>query len=60
MAGVVALLNYAISADRDGETWPRDLLSGRRQTSGTWHNFLIRNLTEILPGLLRETTGKTV
>ena len=54
MAGVVALLEYAISADRDGETWPRDLLSGDGETGGSWHHFLILNLTEILPGLLPE------
>jgi hypothetical protein len=60
MAGVMALLNYAISADSDGETWPRDLLSDDGETSGSWHHFLIQNLAEILPGLLRETTGETV
>jgi hypothetical protein len=54
MVGVVALLNYAISADTDGETWPRHLLSDDGETGGSWHNFLIRNLTEILPGLLGE------
>jgi hypothetical protein len=54
MAGVMALLDYAISADTDGETWPQDLLSGDDETGGTWHQFLIQNLTEILPGLLRE------
>jgi hypothetical protein len=59
-AGVMALLDYAISADTDGETWPRDLLSGDGETSGSWHQFLIQNLTEILPGLLRETTGEAV
>jgi hypothetical protein len=56
MAGVMALLEYAISADRDGETWP-DLLSGDGEIGGSWHHFLIQNLTEILPGLLRETQG---
>jgi hypothetical protein len=54
MTGVLALLDYAISADTDGETWPRDLLSDDGETGGSWHHFLIRNLTEILPGLLRE------
>jgi hypothetical protein len=54
MTGVVALLNYAISADHDGETWPRALLSDDGETGGSWHHFLILNLTEILPGLLPE------
>ena len=53
-AGVMALLEYSISADCDGETWPRDLLSDDGKTGGSWHHFLILNLTEILPGLLPE------
>ena len=53
-AGVMALLEYSISADRDGETWPRALLSDDGETGGSWHHLLIQNLTEILPGLLRE------
>jgi hypothetical protein len=52
MAGVVALLNYAIAADRDGETWPPELLSDDGKTVRSWHHFLIQNLTEILPDLL--------
>jgi hypothetical protein len=60
MAGVVALLNYAISADTDGETWPRELLSDDGKTIRSWHHFVIQNLAEILPSLLRETTGGTV
>jgi hypothetical protein len=60
MAGVMALLDYAISADRDGETWPQHLLSDDGETGGSWHHFLIQNLTKILPDLLRETTGETV
>lgn len=59
MTGVMALLNYAISADRDGETWPRALLSDDGETGGSWHHFLIQNLTEILPGLLRSTGGQS-
>jgi hypothetical protein len=56
VAGVMALLKYSISADRDGETWPRHLLSDDGKTGGSWHHFLIQNLTEILPGILRETS----
>jgi hypothetical protein len=55
MAGVMALLNYAISADRDGEMWPPDLVAHDGESAGSWHNFLIRNLAEILPDILRET-----
>jgi hypothetical protein len=60
MAGVIALLDYAISADRDGETWPRELLADDGETDRSWHYFLIQNLKEILPGLLRETKGGMV
>jgi hypothetical protein len=51
----MALLEYSISADQDGETWPQSLLSGDGETGGSWHRFLIQNLTEVLPGLLRST-----
>jgi hypothetical protein len=54
MAGVMALLNYAISADRDGEMWPPELGADDGKSVRSWHNFLLRNLTEILPGLLPE------
>jgi hypothetical protein len=60
VAGVMALLEYSISADQDGETWPRELLSDDGETGGSWHHFLIQNLTKILPDLLRGTTGETV
>jgi hypothetical protein len=53
MTGVLALLDYAISADTDGETWPQWLLSDDGETGGSWHHFLIQNLTEILRDLLR-------
>jgi hypothetical protein len=53
-AGVIALLQYAISADQDGETWPDDLLADESsQHSRSWHHFLIANLAEILPSMVR-------
>jgi hypothetical protein len=51
-AGIIALLNYAISADRDGETWPEELVADDGETIRSWHYFLIQNLAEILPGLM--------
>jgi hypothetical protein len=54
MAGVVALLEYAVSADRDGETWPPELLADDGESVRSWHHLVIQNLAEILPGLLRE------
>jgi hypothetical protein len=47
-AGLLALLEYAVSADRDGELWP-DLQSDDGKRARSWHYFLIENLLEILP-----------
>jgi hypothetical protein len=58
MAGVVALLNYAISADRDGETWPRELVADDGETVGSWHHFLIRNLTKSCPAFCGRIQGR--
>jgi hypothetical protein len=49
-AGLMALLQYAIETDTDGEAWPRDLVDGER--SGSWHHFLIANIAEVLPGMI--------
>ena len=54
MAGVIALLKYAVSADPDGETWPDDLFADETQKrSRSWHQFLIANLGEILPRMVQ-------
>jgi hypothetical protein len=50
-AGLLALLEYAVSADRDGELWP-DLQSDDGKRTRSWHYFLIENLSEILPGFV--------
>jgi len=47
-AGVVALLQYALLADTDGEGWPRDLLSDDGTKRRSWHYFLIENLAVAL------------
>jgi hypothetical protein len=52
MAGVLALLNYAITADRDGETWGVDLQDDDGR-SRSWHHFLIVMLADVLPDVLR-------
>jgi hypothetical protein len=53
IAGVVALLQYAVSADTDGQTWPDDLLADEAgNRSRSWHHFLVANLAEILPGMV--------
>ena len=52
-AGTIALLQYAISADPDGQAWPDDLLADEfAKRSRPWHHFLIANLAEILPGMV--------
>jgi hypothetical protein len=48
-AGMLALLEYAISADHDGELWPTELQSDDGKRTRSWHHFLIENLSEILP-----------
>ena len=54
MAGVMVLLKYAVSADPDGETWPDDLFEDETQKrSRSWHQFMIANLVEILPGMVQ-------
>ena len=51
-AGVVALLQYALHADTDGEGWPRDLVSDDGTKARSWHNFLIENVTAALTDLV--------
>jgi hypothetical protein len=52
MAGVLALLRYAVDADTDGEMWPGELLSDDGSKTRSWHHFPIANLIEILPELM--------
>lgn len=52
-AGLLALLQYAIVADDDGQMWPDLLNDGNRQRS--WHQLLIANLVEILPGMIPQS-----
>lgn len=53
MAGVMALLQYAISHDTDGEMWPERLCidDDGELRSQSWHRFLIEMLVDVLPGL---------
>jgi hypothetical protein len=52
MAGVVALLQYANSADTDGEAWPRELQSDDGSKSRSWHYFLIETVSAALTDLV--------
>lgn len=51
-AGVVALLQYALLADTDGEGWPRDLVSDNGTKTRSWHYFLIETVTAALTDLV--------
>lgn len=43
-AGLMALLQYAITSDEDGERWPPELLSDDGTKTRSWHYFLIENV----------------
>jgi hypothetical protein len=46
-AGIMALLQYAVSNDTDGEGWPRDLVGDDGKTH-CWQHFLLENILEAL------------
>ena len=51
--GLSALLNYALTHDSDGHSWPSSLESGdERNITGSWHYFLIENVLMTKPLLL--------
>ncbi|MDA9396401.1 hypothetical protein WN73_38480 [Bradyrhizobium sp. CCBAU 45394] len=54
-AGVLALLSYAVEADMDGEGWPSDLCGGDDDNRGSWQQFLLASLAEILPAMMVRT-----
>jgi hypothetical protein len=47
----MALRQYAVAADIDGETWPTDLLSDDGKKRRSWHHFLIESVAETLAEL---------
>ena len=47
MAGVSALLRYAVEANTDGQGWPLELDDGKTQQS--WHTFLVENVAAAIP-----------
>jgi hypothetical protein len=52
IAGIIALLRYANAVDKDGEAWPRELMSDDGTKTRSWHYFLIEVIAEALPGLV--------
>jgi hypothetical protein len=55
MAGLIALLTYACDYDDAtyGLGWPDNIECEEVKATRTWQYFLISNLTEILPKLMR-------
>jgi hypothetical protein len=53
-AGLMALLNYAVSNDTDGEGWPLELV-GDDEKKHCWHHFLLEN---VLKALSAETASE--
>jgi hypothetical protein len=52
MAGVVALLQYVVAADTDGEMWGADMEDDEGR-GRSWHHFLIEMLADVLPELMK-------
>jgi hypothetical protein len=46
-AGILALLQHAVSHDTDGQAWPVDL-EGEDGKTRTWHHFLLENLAKAI------------
>ena len=51
-AGILALLNYAVEADTDGEGWPDSLQSDDGKITRRWQFFLIEGVAEALAGMV--------
>ena len=49
MAGVKALLSYAVEANIDGQGWPAELLTDDGKTQQSWHQFLVENVAAAIP-----------
>jgi hypothetical protein len=52
LAGILALLNYAVEADTDGVGWPDALESDDGQITRHWQFFLIEGVAEALAGMV--------
>ena len=53
LAGVIALLTYARDQDIDGMAWPADLVDPEVKGTRSWQYFLIANLIDDLPEIMR-------
>ena len=53
VVSVIALLQYAVWADPDGQTWSDDLYADESsRVARSWHQFLVANLAQLLPGMV--------
>jgi hypothetical protein len=63
-AGLLALLQYALLADVDGEGWPKQLVSDDGKRTRSWQYFLIENIATALtlgaPAIELDLAGKAV
>jgi hypothetical protein len=55
LAGILALLNYAVEADTDGVGWPDSLQSDDGRITRSWQFFLIEGVAEALAGMVSAT-----
>jgi hypothetical protein len=49
MAGVTALLRYAVEANVDDQVWPVELLTDDAGNQRSWHHFLIESVAAAMP-----------
>jgi hypothetical protein len=52
LAGILALLKYAVEADTDGVGWPDSLQSDDGKITRRWQFFLIEGVAEALAGMV--------
>jgi hypothetical protein len=52
LAGILALLKYAVEADTDGDGWPDSLQSDDGKITRRWQFFLIEGVAEALAGMV--------
>ena len=49
LAGVTALLRYAVEANVDDQVWPAELLTDDAGNQRSWHHFLVESVAAALP-----------
>jgi len=49
LAGVTALLRYAVEANVDDQVWPAELLTDDAGNRRSWHHFLVESVAAAMP-----------